>query len=96
MKPSTAIDPHRRDVHALALRHRLTNPRVFGSALRGTDTDGSDLDLLVDASPGASLIDLSNLQAELEALLGVPVDVVTPQDLPAPWRDQVLAEAQPV
>jgi predicted nucleotidyltransferase len=52
----------------------------------------SDLDLLVDALPGATLFDLGGLQDELETLLGVHVDLLTPTDLPA----KVLAEAQPV
>lgn len=96
MKPSLALVPHRIHVRALTLRYRLTNPRLFGSALHGTDTEASDLDLLVDAQPGATLLDLSGLQAALEDLLGVRVDVLTPQDLPLRFRDQVLAEAQPV
>ena len=77
-------------------RHRAANPRVFGSVLHGTDRDGSDLDLLVDALPGATLFDLGGLQIELERLLGVPVDVVTPDDLPLKFRHQVLTEARPV
>ncbi|HOW47971.1 MAG TPA: nucleotidyltransferase family protein [Rubrivivax sp.] len=96
MKPSLALSPHRARVRALTQRYRLYNPRVFGSALHGTDTDSSDLDLLVDAAPGATLLDLSGLQVELEDLLGVRVDVLTPADLPLRFRDQVLAEAQPV
>lgn len=96
MKPSLALDAHRNLVRALTLRYRLSNPRMFGSALHGTDTETSDLDLLVDAAPGATLLDLSGLQVELEDLLGVRVDVVTPQDLPLRFRDQVLAEAKPV
>ena len=79
-----------------ASRFRASNPRVFGSALHGTDRDGSDLDLLVDALPGATLFDLGGLQMELEEILGVPVDVLTPGDLPAKFRDRVLAEAVPV
>jgi uncharacterized protein len=69
---------------------------VFGSALHGTDTDGSDLDLLVDALPGATLFDLGGLQDELQELLGVPVDVRTPGDLPEAFRARVLSEAQPI
>lgn len=96
MKPSLALLTHRSHVRALTQRYRVSNPRVFGSALHGTDTEASDLDLLVDAAPGATLLDLSGLQVELEDLLGVRVDVLTPQDLPARYRDQVLAEAEPV
>ena len=77
-------------------RFRLTNPRVFGSVARGTDTEASDLDLLVDPLPGASLLDVCGLQVELEDLLGVRVDVLTPADLPAKFRDEVLAEARAI
>jgi uncharacterized protein len=69
---------------------------VFGSCVRGQDTEGSDLDLLVDALPGATLFDLGGLQQTLEEMLGVRVDLVTPADLPPRVRAAVLAEAQPV
>ena len=67
---------------------------MFGSVLHGNDQDGSELDLLVDALPGATLFDLGGLQVELEELLGVPVDLLTPGDLPLKFRGQVLAEAR--
>ena len=96
MKPSIAIDLKRAAVCEMASRFPAANPRIFGSVLHGTDHDGSDLDLLVDALPGATLFDLSGLHAELEELLGVPVDLLTPADLPPKFRDAVLAEARPV
>lgn len=96
MRPSFALDLKRSAVHEAAGRFRVTNPRVFGSVVHGTDTDGSDLDLLVDALPGATLFDLGGLQDELESLLGVHVDLLTPADLPPQFRAKVLAEAQPV
>lgn len=96
MKPSVAFSSHRAEIRKIAQRFRVVNPRVFGSVLHGTDTDGSDLDLLVDAVPGATLLDVSGLQVALEDLLGVQVDVLTPADLPARFRDEVLAEAQPL
>ena len=77
-------------------RFRTANPRVFGSVLHGTDQEDSDLDLLVDALPGATLFDLGGLQAELESLLGIQVDLLTPTDLPPKFRAKVLAEALPV
>ena len=96
MKPSTALNSKRQAIRAAALRFRTTNPRVFGSALHGNDLDNSDLDLLVDPLPGTTLFDLGGLQIELEELLGVPVDLLTPGDLPIKFRDRVLAEASPV
>src|ERR1700730_398175 len=96
MKPSVALDLKRSAVRDAASRFRVANPRVFGSVLRGEDHDGSDLDLLVDALPGTTLFDLGGLQVELEELLGVPVDLLTPGDLSPKFRARVLAEAQPV
>lgn len=96
MRPSVVFDKRRNAIRELVGRFRTENPRVFGSVLHGTDVDGSDLDLLVDTLPGATLLDLGDLQAALESLLGVGVDVLTPGDLPAKFRADVLAEAQPL
>lgn len=96
MRPSIALDGKREIVRATVCRYHTANPRVFGSVLKDADTEGSDLDLLVDALPGTTLFDLGGLQAELEDLLGVAVDVLTPEDLPQKFRARVLAEARPV
>jgi predicted nucleotidyltransferase len=96
MKTSLALEFKRSAVRDAVLRFRTVNPRVFGSVLHGDDKDGSDLDLLVDALPGATLFDLGGLQDALEELLGVPVEVLTPADLPPKFRNQVLSEARPV
>ena len=96
MRPSEALATHRAALRQLVSRHKLMRPRVFGSVVTGTDTEESDLDLLVDAPPGTTLFRLGGLQVELETLLGVRVDLLTPGDLPRKFRAKVLAEAQPV
>ncbi len=67
--------------------------RVFGSIARGTAGEGSDVDLLVSFEAGRSLFDLGGLIADLEVLLGRPVDVVTEAELRPHVRDRVLADA---
>lgn len=96
MKPSVALDSKRKAVREIVQRFRATNPRVFGSTLRGEDRDNSDLDLLVDTLPGTTLFDLGALQVELEALLGIPVDLLTPGDLPLRLRAGILKDSRPV
>ena len=96
MKPSLVFEQNRDFIRKAAGRFRAENPRVFGSVLRGTDKEGSDLDILVDALPGATLFDLGGLQDELQETLGVNVDLLTPLDLPVKFRERVLAEAEPV
>lgn len=96
MKPSIALERHREAIRHLVTRYRTVNPRVFGSAIKGFDKDNSDLDLLVDPLPGVTLFDLGGLQVELEELIGIPVDLLTPGDLPPKFRSRILAEAKPV
>lgn len=96
MKPSTALERNAIAIRQIADHFHTTNPRVFGSVSTGADGIDSDLDLLVDPLPGTTLFDLGGLQVELEALLGVPVDLLTPDDLPAKFRDQILATARPI
>lgn len=95
MKPSQALAIHRREIRRIVEECRARNPRVFGSALRGQDTEMSDLDLLVDPIPGTTLFDLGGLQVSLEELLGIEADLFTPGDLPERVRERVLREAVP-
>lgn len=95
-KPSAVLNRNRQAIREAVARNKTANPRVFGSVIRGEDTEGSDIDILVDTLPGTSLFDLGGLQADLEDLLGVKVDVLTSDGLPQKWREEVLAEALPV
>ncbi len=96
MRPSEALSQHRSQIREIALRHRVSDVRVFGSALHGDDTPESDLDLLVEPTAQTTLMDIGAIQFELKQLLGIDVDVLTPNSLPASFRDQVLREARAV
>jgi predicted nucleotidyltransferase len=96
MRPSEVLPQHRETIRQLVLAAGMANPRVFGSVLRGDDQEGSDLDLLVDPAPRTSLLDVAGLQMEIEQIVGIKVDLLTPRALPLKFRDRVLAEAQPV
>lgn len=76
--------------------HRCRNARVFGSVLDGQDTEGSDLDILIDPAPETTLFDIGTIRRELTVLLGVPVDVLTPNALPEKFRNEVLLQALPI
>jgi predicted nucleotidyltransferase len=96
MKPSVALQANRAVIRSVVERHGACNARVFGSVLHGEDQEGSDLDILIDPTPSTTLMDVAQIQVELESLLGVSVDVLTPKALPDKFRTQVLAEATPV
>lgn len=96
MKPSLALQTHRATIRQVVAGHRALNARVFGSVVRGDDQEGSDLDILIDPTAATTLLDVAAIQVELEALLGVSVDVLTPKGLPDKFREKVLSEAVPV
>jgi hypothetical protein len=96
MKPSDALQSNRPAIRRVVEAHRARNARVFGSVLQGLDTEGSDLDILVDPTPETTLLDIGAIRHELRRLLGVPVDVLTPNALPEKFRAAVLAQALPV
>jgi len=96
LKPSEALHSNRAAIRGVVEAHRARNPRVFGSVLHGQDTEESDLDILIDPTPETTLFDISAIRVELRKLLGVPVDVLTPNGLPDKFRAAVLAEASPV
>jgi len=96
MRPSEALAAHRDELRQLVSSHGLLRPRVYGSVLSGKDDDESDLDLLVDAADTTTLFTLARLQRAAQELLGVPVSVLTPEDLPAKFRNGVLERAEPL
>lgn len=96
LKPSEALHLNRAAIRRVVESYRARNARVFGSVLRGLDTDSSDLDILIDPTPETTLLDIGAIRHELGKLLGVSVDVLTPNALPDKFRATVLAEAIPV
>jgi predicted nucleotidyltransferase len=87
---------HRRAVVEAAARRGGTNVRVFGSVARGEDTEGSDIDLLIDIGVGVGLVGLIGLEHELEEILGRKVDVVPATSLKPAVEERALAEAIPL
>ena len=71
------VRSRRGEVLRIAARHGARDVRLFGSVARGEADESSDIDFLVEFEPGSSLFDLLHISEDLEALLGVPVDVVS-------------------
>ena len=95
--PRDALATHRTELRAIALTTGAREVRVFGSTGRGTDLPGSDLDLLlVDPPSGLSGFRLVAVERQLTSLAGVPVQLLTVNDLPPEVRERVLRESIPL
>lgn len=78
MRPSELLHRHREEIlEILAKYPMISNVRIVGSVARGEDTEESDIDLLLDTAPGATLFDIGGLSEDLADLLGVPVDIIS-------------------
>ena len=96
MKPSIALEAHHATIRSVVLRHHACKARVFGSVFHGNDREVSDLDILMDPTPETCMFDMGAVRHELLQLLGVHVDVLTPNALPDSFRAKLIAEARSV
>ena len=79
--------------HELRARFAVRSLRLFGSIARGEATENSDIDVLVEFSRPIGLIQFAALKLFLEELLGLPVDLATPDALHPEMRERILSEA---
>ena len=79
-------------------RHRIRRLCLFGSILRDDFGPESDIDVLVEFEPEAlvGLIRLAGIEFELGRMLGRRIEMHTVRGLNPQFRDEVLAEAEPV
>lgn len=91
--PATAIEPATWEmISSILRRYHVPRAGIFGSVARGTTHPGSDLDILFQPPPGMGYFQLAHMGAELEAMLGCPVDLVTFASLHPAMRVTVYAD----
>jgi uncharacterized protein len=95
MKPSEAVGRHGESIRRVE-SHRRRNPQVFDSVGRVESAEQSDLDLLFEPTRGATLFDIGAIQVDLQILLGVRMEVLTPRVLPEMSRRGVIPRAEAV
>lgn len=87
------VNLHRDAIRELVNKHHASEPRIFGSVARADAAQGSGLDLLVDFTAEASLLDEVGLRLALSDLLDVEVDVIGADTLRGELRERILHEA---
>lgn len=90
------VEAHRDEIKAIVVRHHGRSVALFGSVARGDERPDSDIDFLIELAPDARPFEILAIGADLEAALGVTVDVATSESLRPHVRDEVLAEALPL
>ena len=80
----------------LRSQYHVRSLEVFGSFVRGDETEDSDLDLLVTFDEVPTLFEFIALENSLSDRLGVKVDLVMKDSLRPAIGEQILKEAQPI
>ncbi len=95
MLPSILLQARKHEIRTILERYpMLSNIKVCGSVARGEDSEGSDIDFLVEPGPEATLFDLGGLHEDLEELLGVPIDILSANGrMNDAMRQTILREA---
>lgn len=94
MPPRIPVD--RAAIRDFCRRHHIRRLAFFGSVLREDFRPESDVDVLVEFSPGHTpgFFGLVDMQDELTRILGRKVDLLTPGGLSRFIRGEVLASAE--
>lgn len=77
----------------LAEVYNVSNIFIFGSYAKETQTDESDIDLLIETNKPISLFKFVNLKQYFENLLGKKIDLGTPNSLKPLVKNAILKEA---
>ena len=86
----------RKKILPVLKKYEVSKAALFGSIVRGEDTKGSDIDLLIEFRGKKSLLDLAGLKIELEGILKKRVDVLTYNSLYPLLRDKILDEQEAI
>ncbi|MCX6644804.1 MAG: nucleotidyltransferase family protein [bacterium] len=90
------LKQHREKIIAIAAKYGVKNIRVFGSVVRGESDELSDVDFLVSLDRGVTLMKMSALRREIEAVLGCNVDIISDEGLKESIKEKILSEAVPL
>ncbi|HEX5441756.1 MAG TPA: nucleotidyltransferase family protein [Ktedonobacterales bacterium] len=99
--PTSLSDAHprldtaqREEIVAILRQFGILHAALFGSFARGDTHATSDVDLLIDPTPGTTLLDLARLENRLTDALARPVQIVTLEELHPGMRERIQREQQ--
>lgn len=92
----TTIDEIKQKVVPILKEAGIMRSALFGSYVRGEETENSDVDILVEYPKGTSLFDVVDLQDKLEKTLERKVDLVSYKTIKPRLKQYILSEQVPI
>ena len=90
------LNKYSKEIKDYCKANKIKKLSLFGSYLKNTSREGSDVDLLVEFDENANygLLDVARMERELSDMIGKKVDLRTPNELSRYFRDMVVREAK--
>lgn len=76
-------------VKPIAYQYGLKKVILFGSYAKGTATENSDIDLLIEKGEPLSLLRLAGLRQTFQEELNLPVDLLTTSGIEEDFRKEI-------
>ena len=86
------IEDIKKTILPVLKKYGVKKAGIFGSVVRGEDTEKSDIDILVEIEDRMSLLEFAGLKLELEELLGRKVDLGEYSVIKPIIKEQILKE----
>ena len=83
----------KKELPALKEKFKVKSIGIFGSYIRGEQTKTSDIDMLVEFGAPMGFFKFIELEDYLSEMLGVKVDIVTPDALKPLIKPHIIEEA---
>lgn len=90
------LDEIKQKVLPILKQANVTKAALFGSQVRGDNTEKSDIDILVDLPRGTTLFDMVGIQQDLEEILDKKVDLVTYNSIHPSLKDSIMNNQYPI
>lgn len=75
-------------------KYKVEKAGIFGSIVKDSSTEKSDIDMLVQVPRGTGLLKFISLKLELEKVLQKQVDLVSYTNIKPQIKEEVLASVQ--
>ena len=92
MEKNRIIQKINEEMPILREKYQVEKLGVFGSIVRGEETEKSDVDILVEFKTSVGFFQFIRLENYLTQILGRKVDLLTKKALKAAIKEEVLKE----
>ncbi len=86
------IENIKQTIYPIFKKHNIKRAGLFGSFVKGVDTESSDIDILVEFVSDLSLLEFVRIKLDLEDNLNRSVDLVEYRAIKPRLKDRILSE----